>query len=257
MTADVVNPLDLSGKRILITGASSGIGRETAKLLDALNARLVLAGRNEERLNQVLDSLEGGPHRIEVFDLAATDQIPRWVQGIASNDPLDAIVHAAGKQVTAPIRILSAAMLDDVFKTNLHSAAMLARAFCGKASHKAEGGSLVFVSSVMGTVTGKPAIAAYCASKAALSGLAKSLALELAPDRIRVNCVAPAFVETEMLAGLRETLPAAQLEALEKAHPLGFGKPRDIAHAIAFLVAETGRWISGTTLVVDGGYSAQ
>ena len=114
---------------------------------------------------------------------------------------------------------------------------------------------MVFVSSIAGLV-GKPAISLYSASKAALSGLSKSLALELAPDRIRVNCVAPAFVETAMLNQLREMLLPEQFQALELAHPLGFGAPRDVAHAAAFLLADTGRWITGTTLVVDGGHSA-
>jgi NAD(P)-dependent dehydrogenase (short-subunit alcohol dehydrogenase family) len=106
-------------------------------------------------------------------------------------------------------------------------------------------------------LAGKRDLSVYSASKAALSGMARSLAVELAPERIRVNCIAPAFVETGMLDELREFLPPEQFEAVEKAHPLGFGKPRDVANAIAFLVAATGRWITGTTLVLDGGYSAQ
>jgi Dehydrogenases with different specificities (related to short-chain alcohol dehydrogenases) len=202
------------------------------------------------------DGLSGSLHQIEAFDLTATDQIQQWIRGITAEEPLDAIVHVAGKQLTSPIRMLTPAMLDDVLRTNLHSAMMLARAFCGKASHNKAGGSLVFVSSVMGSVS-KPGISGYSASKAALSGVAKSLALELAADRIRVNCVAPAFVETEMLAALRDALPEDQFQIIEKAHPLGFGKPEDVANAIAFLVADTGRWITGTTLIVDGGYSAQ
>lgn len=88
-------------------------------------------------------------------------------------------------------------------------------------------------------------------------GVAKSLAVELAPQRIRVNCVAPAFVRTEMLEGYRELVSQEQFEALERAHPLGFGTVRDVANAVAFLLAGTGRWITGSTLLVDGGYSAQ
>ena len=97
----------------------------------------------------------------------------------------------------------------------------------------------------------------YGASKAALIGLSKSLAVEFAPQRIRVNCVAPACVQTEMLEQMREVFSPQQFAALEHAHPLGFGTARDVANAVAFLIANTGRWITGSTLLVDGGYSAQ
>ena len=113
----------------------------------------------------------------------------------------------------------------------------------------------MLVSSAMGLV-GRPGIPAYSASKGALVALARSAALELAKDQIRVNCVAPGFVRTEMLEQLREWLSSEQLAALEAQHPLGLGAPRDVAYAIAFLLADTSHWITGTTLVVDGGYTA-
>ena len=251
----LAHPLDLSGRTVLVTGASAGIGRETAILLSELNAKLVLAGRNEERLRETLGVLSGSGHQMEMVDLSAVDRIPQWIKSVVGvNGPLHGLVHAAGKQVTGSIRMVSPGNIDDVLKINLYSAIMLARGFCQKSCFVA-GGSMVFVSSIMGLVS-KPAISLYSASKAALSGLSKSLALELAPDRIRVNCVAPAFVETDMLNQLREMLLPEQFQALEQAHPLGFGTPRDVANAAAFLLADTGRWITGTTLVVDGGYSA-
>lgn len=218
---------------------------------------MVVTGRNHARLEETLATLTPGDHRAEPFDLDAAEEIPRWIAGIAENGgPLHGIVHAAGKQTTMPLRFLTAAATDDILRTNLTSAVMLARGFSQKKCRAAEGGSLVFVSSVMGLVS-RPALAAYSASKAALGGLVRALALELAKDRIRVNCVAPAFVETPMLDGVRESLTPEQFAALEAAHPLGFGAPRDVAHSIAFLLAGTGRWITGSTLVVDGGYSVQ
>lgn len=256
MTAPIANPMDLAGSTVLVTGASGGIGRETAVLLSSLNARLILTGRNRERLEQTLSCLSGEGHRIEPFDLARTEQIPQWLRSLtAEAGPLRGLVHAAGQQLTSPIRFAAVQSMEELFRTNLLSAIMLVRGFCQKNCHAAEGG-IVFVSSVMGLV-GKRDISAYGATKAALIGLAKSLAVELARDRIRVNCVAPAFVQTEMLAGVRELLSPEQFEALEKAHPLGFGTTRDGANAIAFLLAGTGRWITGSVLVVDGGYSAQ
>lgn len=252
----VANPLDLSGSNVLVTGASSGIGRETAILLSSLNARVILAGRNRERLHETFTRMMGEGHRMEVFDLAALDQIPNWVKTLAAETgPLNGIVHAAGKQATLPVRLLTPQSIDDLMRTNVHSAFMLVRALCQKGCRTAAS-SVVLVSSVMG-YTGKPGISVYGATKAALVGLTRSLALELARDRIRINCVAPGFVQSEMLRGLREILTPEQFSAIEDAHPLGLGEPRDVAHAVAFLLADTGRWITGSTLFVDGGYSAQ
>ena len=251
-----MNPLDLSGSTVLVTGASSGIGREVSILLSVLNARVVLVGRNEERLQQTLASLTGDGHRVETFDLARSEEIPKWVQSIAAETgPLRGIVHAAGKQVATPIRFAAEKKIDDLVRTNLYSAIMLARGFSQKNCY-APGGCVVFLSSIT-AFAGKPAISVYAATKGALIALTKSLAVELAPQRIRVNCVAPGFVETEMLAELRALLTDEQMKALEDAHPLGLGTPRDVANAVAFLVADTGRWITGSTLVLDGGYTAQ
>lgn len=248
--------MDLSGRTILVTGASSGIGRETAVLLSQLNARLVLTARNAERLTTTLSALYGDGHLAEPFNLSRTEEIPKWVQGVAAQvGPLDGIVHAAGKQASIPIRSITERQVDDLVRTNLYSAIMLVRGLTQKNCH-VPGSSVVFLSSVT-AFAAKPAISAYAATKSALLGMTKSLALELAPQHIRVNCVAPGFVETEMLEELRSVLSDQQMSDLRSAHPLGFGTPRDVANAIAFLLAETGRWMTGSTLVVDGGYSAQ
>ncbi|HWQ52529.1 MAG TPA: SDR family oxidoreductase [Bryobacteraceae bacterium] len=250
------NPLDLTGSTVLVTGASSGIGRDTAILLSSLGARVAITGRNAERLERTMASLSGQGHRMEVFDLSCAEQIPQWMRKItAEMGPLNGVVHAAGKQIASPARFTTPQNVDDILRTNLHSAIHLARGLCHRSCHGKES-SIVFLSSVMGLV-GRPGVSLYAASKAALMGFTKSLAVELAPERIRVNCIAPAFVETEMLAEVREWLSAGELEALEKAHPLGFGAPRDVANAAAFLISDMSRWITGTTLVVDGGYSAQ
>ena len=248
--------MNLRGSTVLVTGASSGIGRETAVLLSSLNARVVLVGRDQERLGQALSGLSGEGHRVAAFDLARTEDIPQWFRSLASDiGPMNGLVHAAGKQLTMPVRFVTPQATDELLRTNLSSAIMLVRAFCQRNCHTASS-SVVFISSVVGLV-GRPATSVYSASKAALIGLSKSLAVELAPERIRVNCIAPAFVQTRMLDVLRETLPPEQYRALEGLHPLGFGTARDIANAVAFLLADTGRWITGSTLVVDGGYSAR
>lgn len=252
----MLNPLELTGRAVIVTGASSGIGLATAVLLSRLGARVVLAARNPERLAAASRQLEGTGHHVEVFDFSGTGDTATWVKAVAGKTgPLSGIVHCAGVQVLRPLRLLTEADLDTVMKTNVTSAAMLAKGLRTKGTHTASA-SLVYVSSVMGLV-GAAGRSAYSAAKSALHSLTKSLALELAPEGIRVNSVAPGFVRTAMLAQAETAMGAEQMAAIEKLHPLGFGQPEDVAHAVAFLLADTGRWITGTTLVVDGGYTAQ
>lgn len=250
-----MNPLALTGRCIVITGASSGIGRETARLLSQLGARVVLVGRNEDRLAETLRSLDGDGHRVEPFDLASTDEIPCWLKRVAAlSGPLHGLVHSAGIHKLRPIRVLNANTVEDVMRINVGAAIGLAKGFCQKGVC-APGGSLVFLSSVA-ALTGQAGLAAYAASKGAIVALTKSLAVELAGERIRVNCVAPGVVATEMGQGLLAMLTPEQGAALEAMHLLGLGEARDVSYAIAFLLAETSRWITGTVLVVDGGYTA-
>ncbi len=251
----MTNPLELAGQTILVTGASSGIGRETARLLSQLGARVVLVGRNEERLAETLRSLDGDGHRAEPFDLSSTDEIPRWLKSISgSSGPLHGLVHSAGIHKLRPLRVLSSQTVEEVMRINVGAAIGLAKGFCQKGVG-APGGSIVFLSSVTGLV-GQAGIAAYAASKGAIVAVTKALAVELAGDHIRVNCVAPGVVKTEMGQGLLDKLTPEQGAALEAMHLLGFGSARDVSCAIAFLLAETARWITGTVLVVDGGYTA-
>jgi NAD(P)-dependent dehydrogenase (short-subunit alcohol dehydrogenase family) len=252
----MINPLDLAGRTILVTGASSGIGRETAHLISQLGGRVVLVGRNEERLAETLQLLPGEVHRAEPFNLSLVDEIPRWLKSIsASSGPLDGLVHSAGIHKLRPVRTLSSQTVEEVMRINVGAAIGLAKGFSQKGVF-APGGSIVFLSSIAG-LTGQAGLAAYAASKGAIVALTRALAVELAGEHIRVNCVAPGVVQTEMGQGLLGMLTPEQGAALEAMHLLGFGRPRDVAYAIAFLLAETARWITGTVLVVDGGYTAQ
>lgn len=249
-----LNPLDLNGGTILVTGASSGIGRETAVVLSQLNAKVVLTGRNQERLEETLQSLAGEGHFVSPCDLDALDEVPKWLKGVtAKTGPLKGLVHSAGIHGTVPIRVLSAQKAEEMMRVNVSSAMMLARAFRQRDCY-ARDSSVVFLSSTAGLV-GSPGLSAYAASKAALIGLTRALAAELAADGIRVNCVAPGFVKTEMFDRYAASVPPEHLSEQLALFPLGLGTPRDVAYGVAYLLAETGRWITGTTLVLDGGYS--
>ncbi len=247
--------MELIDRTILVTGASSGIGRETAILLSQLGAHLILVGRNSEQLEKTHELLEGTAHQVYAFDLSNVDEIPRWMKEITSaSGPLHGLVHSAGVQFTRPLRIVSSEGIEEIMRINVTAALLLAKAFRQKGV-SVDSGSIVYLSSVMGLV-GQSGQSAYSASKGALVTLTKSLALELSRENIRVNCVAPAMVRTEMSEKMLELLTPEQAIHIEAMHPLGLGRPRDVANAIAFLLADTARWITGTTLVVDGGYTA-
>ena len=253
-----INPLRLDGRHILVTGAGSGIGRDTAALLHGLGARLSLVDRDEAGLATLVAALGDGepavPHVADLSDIAAIE--PLVARCVAAGGLLHGVVHCAGIQAVNPVRTLQPDGWRRIFAVNTEAALMLGKAMSGRKAYAGDHGSLVFVSSVMGSVGSVGAIS-YSMSKAALEGMARSLALELAPRRIRVNCIAPGFVRTPLFERTEKLWDEAAKKAVEDLHPLGFGDPRDVAHAVAFLVADTGRWITGSTLVVDGGYLAR
>lgn len=251
------NPLDLTGCRYLITGAASGIGQATARLTSSLGAKVLCLDRDGPGLETTMQTLEGDGHRAECFDLANTAAIKaRIAELVDAFGQLNGFVHAAGVPCVTPIRYSTMEQTHQVMAVNVDAALVLSRCFVSGRTFCGTRGSIVFVSSVLGQV-GSPAASVYALTKGAVNALAKSLAMELAPKRIRVNCVAPGFVRTPMLDKLRQAWTADQDAKVESLHPLGYGTPDSVAGAIAFLLAETGSWITGTVLVVDGGYSAQ
>ncbi|MDP4180460.1 MAG: SDR family oxidoreductase [Bacillota bacterium] len=251
--ADVI---DLEGKNILLTGASSGIGRGIAIYLSKLGANLIMVARNQDRLNETYNLLEHGDHYYYSMDLNNLDEIGDMVSEVCSDGrKLDGLVHSAGISITVPIQYLKLADLNKIMNVNFYAFVELVKHFSNR-KHNNNGGSIVAISSISSKV-GARGLTAYCASKGALESAIRSMALELAPKRIRINTVAPGIIETQMYEGLREIVNNNDFEAeLKKRQILGVGHPEDVASATAYLLCSASKFITGSTMVIDGGYSA-
>ena len=250
----MVSPFDLAGRHILVTGATAGIGRATAVALAGLGARITATGRDEVRLAETLDRLAGEGHRGAAFDLADADAIPAWVKTQAeTGGPFDGVAHCAGVQSSRLIRHVDRAFFDGMMHVNLLSALMLGRGYRQKGCHPDPGsGAMVLVSS-LASMIGPPSNVVYAATKGGLDAAMRGMAIEFLRDRIRVNAVAPAMIDTEMTVRFRQTMTDEQFAALNAKHPMGFGAPEDVANAIAFLLSGAARWINGVVLPLDGG----
>lgn len=249
------NKDSLSGRRFLVTGASSGIGLATAQCLSERGAKIVLVGRDEARLALALGTLDGTGHGAEVLDLSDSADVPDQVRLFAEKyGRFHGLVHCAGIHKTLPLRAMESDTLGELFSTNVTAGFMLVKGIRHK-QVRGESLSIVLLSSAVGLV-GQSGVSAYSASKGAVISAAKSLALELARESIRVNCVCPGVVMTPMTEALKDSIGTSAFAAIETAHPLGLGEARDVANAITFLLSDDARWITGTALSVDGGYTA-
>ena len=243
------NPYSLEGKTIFITGASSGIGKATAIECAKLGARCIINGRDEERLKNTCAQLQGNGHQIVIGDVTQEDTIKTIVSVIPQ---LDGVVFNAGINKTAPIYFLKQNEIETVFGVNTIAPMLLMNALL-KAKLVNNGASLVFTSSI-DSVTPVITTAAYGASKAALTNFMKLCAKELAPRKIRSNAVHPGMVETAILNEMHmtdEEFVKDKQEYLLKR----YGRPEEIAWAIAYLLSDASLWVTGSVLTIDGGYS--
>lgn len=250
------SPFSLNGKHILITGASSGIGRSCAIHCAKQGAILTLLGRNEERLSATLEEVGNKQARyfsVDLTDFAETEAVIK--HAVAAQGAFHGIIHSAGISTTLPLRSLKAGRVAQLLETNVTAAIELTRLCTKKAHFSPEGGSILFLSSVMGVV-GQAGKTAYSLTKGALLAGSKSLALELARRHIRVNCISPGVVETPMSNSAVYSQSEEAMQAIEQMHPLGLGQPKDIAHACIYLLSDAASWVTGTNLIVDGGYTA-
>lgn len=250
------DPFSLTEKTIVVTGASSGIGRQCAIACSIRGARVILMARNSDRLNETLSEMTGTGHVIMSLDLnefRAVDEQLRDKKELIG--PVHGLVHCAGISTTLPLRMISEQHLHTFFQTNVNAAIHLTKLIM-KPSNMTQGGSIIFMTSVMGVV-GEAGKTLYSLSKGALVAGAKSLAIELAPKGVRVNCISPGVVVTPMSDSAIYSQDEASLERIKSYHPLGLGLVDDVANACVFLLSDASRWITGTNLLVDGGYTAK
>jgi NAD(P)-dependent dehydrogenase (short-subunit alcohol dehydrogenase family) len=243
-----------SERYVLITGASSGIGREMAVDLSR-QYRLLLNGRDAERLEETRMRCESPERHLSwARDLADVGSLADALLAFLRDNGacVTGFVHCAALLKVLPLRSIVIAHAQEVMNTNMFAAMEITRLLMRKDSNHKALRSIVFVSSIASQF-GAKGFTAYCASKAALDGLMKALAVELGPD-IRANSVLPGGVRTPMTEAMFADPDTA--ERLTRDYPLGVGLPSDIANAVAFLLSEQARWITGHQLVVDGGRSA-
>ena len=243
------NPFTLEGKTILVTGASSGIGRAIAIESSKMGANVIITGRNEERLKKTYYLLKGNGHGLIVADLSVKEDIERLHKELPV---IDGLVNCAGLTIPKPFKFLSENDFKSVIGVNFEAPFILTKNIV-KSKKISKGGSIVFISSISGVKVSYVAGSIYSASKGAINGLCKGLALELAPN-IRVNTVIPGMIDTNILSGGEIT--DKQLEDDIQRYPLKrYGKPEEVAYAVIYLLSDAATWITGSNLLIDGGYT--
>ncbi|WPB57767.1 SDR family NAD(P)-dependent oxidoreductase [Xylophilus sp. GOD-11R] len=248
----IANPFTLEGKRVLVTGASSGIGQAIALGVASMGAEVLALGRDAARLDETLERLRAASpaaHAVCQADLTQPEGVTAAAAAVTA--PLDGVVHAAGISRLSPFRQMTLAHLREVQSINVEGPLLLTQAILRR-NLVAAGGSILFISSIAAHI-GVPGVGAYSASKAALIAATRCLAMEVAKRKIRANCLSPSLVVTPLFELAMQTAGEDSMARQEANHPLGFGRPEDVANAAVFFLSDASRWITGTTLVMDGG----
>ena len=246
----IFNPFSIDGKNILVTGAASGMGRATALACAKMGAIVLAIDLNAEGLQSTMSELEGVGHHSFVVNLSDEES---WKQLLDSDFLVDGIASCAGIANMSPFSFISRTEFDKVFNVNFFGPVLLVKSLLKHKKIK-KGASIVFVSSVDGPKVVHAGNSIYSASKSALVGMARNMAVDLAPKKIRVNCVLPGTTDTPLI----RTANVTEEDLLQnmKSFPLKrFGTPEDMAYAIIYLLSDASCFVTGTELVVDGGYS--
>ena len=242
-------PFDLTGKTILVTGASSGIGRQTCISIANMGGKIIASGRNEERLKETITMLPEDNHKMFKADLTKTSEIEKMVNDL---DKINGVVHCAGIVKLLPMKFYTKEYLREFNEINYEAPVLLTKTL-HKKRKILNNSSIIFISSIM-SQAGIIGNGLYSGTKGALVAITKVIALELAAKNIRVNCISPGMVKTLLIDDLTFE---KEIEKRIKLHPLGIGTPEDVANACVYLLSDASRWITGTNLIIDGGYCAQ
>jgi len=247
-----MNPFSLVGKTILITGASSGIGRATAISCSQMGAVIILTGRNETRLSATYSMLEGQDHLQICADLTIQNEMDKLIEQLPK---LDGIVSVAGTAKPLVLQQTDKEDVNEIMQINTFVPIHLTRLVL---QHKKlnKGASLIYISSINGNNCAYIGSSIYAASKSALTGFMKGVALELAPRGIRANCINPGMIDTDLLKS--GSIGQDELEKDRLKYPLKrYGKPEEVAYAAVYLLSDATKWITGSSLLIDGGYTLQ
>jgi NAD(P)-dependent dehydrogenase (short-subunit alcohol dehydrogenase family) len=246
---------EFSGKTVIVSGASSGLGRAISVELSRRGARLILLGRDAERLNRTAGLLVGDHHQTLRMDLSQHSEILASIKAVVDGKRIYGLCHSAGVVEVLPLSANKPERVKRLFDINYHAGIELARAVCRFDVMEESGGSVLFVSSVS-AIMGEAGKIAYAGSKGALLASARAMAVELARRKIRVNVISPGLVQTEMVEKSSQVMTKDQIKAIEDAHPLGLGQPDDVAYAACFMLSPRSKWITGTDFIIDGGRTA-
>lgn len=248
-----MNPMDLTGKRILITGASSGIGREVAVTVSKLGGEAVIVARRKEMLMETLSLLDGSEHGTYCADLSNLELIENLIaEMVKTYGKFDGFVHSAGVAPMRPLRQLKFDHVDSTMKINLYAFIEIVRCIAKRSSLN-EGASIVGISSVA-SIQGSKSKIAYCASKSGMDSAIRCMAKELSPRSIRVNSVQPGWVDTIMLRQYLDGYGESDYakNSFQRQY-LGPSLPSEIANVVAFLLSDATKTITGTSILIDGG----
>lgn len=244
-----MTPFHLHNKTILVTGASSGIGQQIAKSICEMGGNVIISGRNNERLQSTFNNLIGTNNKKIVADLLNKNELNELIDQLPA---LDGIVHCAGLVQPFPIKFLSEDKISETFLTNYNIQVLLMAAITRQKKIN-KNASIVFISSISAAHPHKGG-ALYSGSKAAIESFSKVVALEFYPLSIRSNCIAPAMVKTPMYDYAEKGASKETLDEHVKKYPLGVGKVEDVANTAIFLLSDASKWITGTTITLDGGF---